>query len=116
MADAARRMAKARLDELGSAAGKMLLGAMRAKLGSDVADAIEEFAHDLSTSVDERLAARISAAGDGDVIEIIAGFAAEAAALVRMTVTCCWLWTRPNGWTRTMSGAWPICLPCSRTA
>jgi hypothetical protein len=51
------------------------------RLGSDVADAIEEFAHDLSTSVDERLAARISAAGDGDVTEVIAGFAAEAAAL-----------------------------------
>ena len=81
MADAARRMAKARLDELPSAAGKVLLGMVRARLGSDVADAIEEFARDLGTSVDERLAARISAAGDGDVIEVIAGFAAEAAAL-----------------------------------
>jgi hypothetical protein len=81
VADAARRMAKARLDELGSAAGKMLLSAMRAKLGSEIADAIEEFVRDLSTSVDERLAARISAAGDGDVIEVIAGFAAEVAAL-----------------------------------
>ncbi len=82
VADAARRMAKARLDELASAAGKALLGAVRARLGSEVAGAIEEFARDLSTSVDERLAARISAAGDGDVIEVIAGFATEVAALV----------------------------------
>lgn len=81
MADAARRMAKARLDELASAAGKVLLSAVRARLGSEVAGAIEEFARDLSTSVDERLAARISAAGDGEVIEVIAEFATEAAAL-----------------------------------
>jgi len=81
VADAARRMAKARLDELASAAGKVLLSAVRARLGSDVAGAIEEFARDLSTSVDERLAARISAAGDGDVIEVIASFATEVAAL-----------------------------------
>jgi hypothetical protein len=81
VADAARRMAKARLDELPSAAGKVLLGMVRARLGSDAADAIEEFARDLTTSVDERLAARISAAGDGDVIEVIVGFAVEAAAL-----------------------------------
>ena len=85
--DAARRMAKARLDELASAAGKVLLGAVRARLGSEVAGAIEEFAHDLSTSVDERLAARFSAAGDGDVIEVIAGFAAEVAALPQRGIT-----------------------------
>jgi hypothetical protein len=81
VADAARRMAATRLDELGSAAGKVLLGAIWARLGDEIAGAIEEFARDLGASVDERLAARISAAGDGDVIEVIAGFAAEAAAL-----------------------------------
>ena len=81
MADAARRMAKSRLDELGSAAAKVLLGAVRARLGNEVAEAIEEFVRDLGTSVDERLAARITAAGDGDVIEVIAGFAVEVAAL-----------------------------------
>jgi hypothetical protein len=81
VADAARRMAKARMDELGSAAGKVLLGAVRARLGNEVGDAIKEFARDLGTSVDERLAARISAVGDGDVIEVIAGFAIEVAAL-----------------------------------
>ena len=80
--DAARRMAKARLDELASAAGKVLLGAIRTRLGSEAVGAIEEFARDLSTSMDERLAARISSAGDSDVIEVIAGFAPEVAALV----------------------------------
>ena len=74
VADAARRMAKVRLDELASDAGKVLLGAVRARLRSEVAGAIEEFVRDLSTSVDGRLAARISAAGDGDMIEVIARF------------------------------------------
>ena len=81
VADAARRMAKTRLDDLASAVGKVLLGAVRARLGGEVAGAIEEFARELTTSVDERLAARISSAGDSDVIDMIAGFAAETAAL-----------------------------------
>jgi hypothetical protein len=77
LADAARRMADARVDQLASAVGKMLLGIVRARLGGPVADAVEEYAQALSSSVDERLAARISSAGDGDVIDVLAGFAME---------------------------------------
>jgi hypothetical protein len=81
LADAARRMATTRLDDLGAAAGKMVLGVVRERVGGPAADAIGEFVRDLSTSVDERLAARISAVGDGEVMDVIAGFAEETAKL-----------------------------------
>jgi hypothetical protein len=81
LADAGRRLAEARLGGLRAAVANRLLDIVGARLGETTADLIRDFAAELRTSVDEQLAARISAASDKDVIDLIVSLSRDVEAL-----------------------------------
>ncbi len=59
LSDTAKRVAEARLDELGAAVGQHLLSIVRNRVGDQVADLLQETARQLTTSESQQLAARI---------------------------------------------------------
>lgn len=79
--DAGSRVLDMRFAELRGAVGRSLLGILRSKLGDHAADAVEDFATALTQAADESLAERMRSAGDNDVVDQLASFAAELAEL-----------------------------------
>lgn len=81
LVDAASRVADTRLKDLRAAVGKHLLSLVRARVGDELADLLESFGSELTVSAEQSLAARITAASDGDVVDQIVAFAEEVNAM-----------------------------------
>lgn len=81
LADAASRVTEVRLKDLRAAVGKHLLSMVRARVGDEMADLLEDFGSALTVSAEESLGSRITAASDGDVVDQIVSFAAEVKAM-----------------------------------
>ncbi|MDW3212478.1 MAG: hypothetical protein R8G01_00655 [Ilumatobacteraceae bacterium] len=85
LVDAAERVGQARLKDLGAAVGNYLLHAVRRHLGDDAAQVLSDMADSLIASQGESLSARITAASDDDVVDLLVGFLQEASALAGET-------------------------------
>jgi hypothetical protein len=82
LSEAAHRLADKGLRDIAKVVGKELLAVVRGRLGESVGDAIGEYLTELKGSYDERLEARLTAAADPDVVDMLVGFAEEAASLL----------------------------------
>ena len=80
LADATKRFARTRLADLSSAVGHVLLDAVRRHAGNTVANLVQDYVDDVRTSVDERLARRITGSADPDVIDMFVELATEVSA------------------------------------
>jgi hypothetical protein len=73
----ADRLALEGAQELAKVIGKELLAVVRGRIGDDVGRAFVEYLGELKSTVDERLAARLTAAVDPGVAGLVLDFAAE---------------------------------------
>lgn len=74
---AARNVVQMELRDLAGAVGRQLLGFIRTHVSPEAADALAHAGKALATSYTDALLARITNASDGDVVDLIAGFAGE---------------------------------------
>lgn len=81
LTDAANRVVDLRVKDLRSAVGRHLLSVVRARVGDEIADLLEDFATSLGGATSDALSARITAASDNDVVKQIASFSFEVAEL-----------------------------------
>lgn len=81
MARAARALASARVDELASVVGAELLQIARSRLGPEFGQAIADYIRELREGRSDTLAARVQAARDPSVVEMVLALAQEVAAL-----------------------------------
>lgn len=79
--DAVDRVADSRFKDLRAAVGKHLLSLVRARVGDEMADLLAGFGSAVTVSAEESLAARITAASDGEVVDQIVSFAGEVVEL-----------------------------------
>jgi hypothetical protein len=70
-----------RLKDLASGVGRHLLGIVSTRVSPELAALLSTFAHQLVTTIDSELAARINNASDPDVVDLVCGFASEVRAL-----------------------------------
>jgi hypothetical protein len=78
----ADRLALEGAQELARVIGKELLALVRGRIGDDVGKAFVEYLGELKSTVDERLAVRLTAAVDPGVAGLVLDFAAEVCAFV----------------------------------
>ena len=81
LVDVAGRVADTRFKDLRAAVGRHLLSLVRARVGDEMANLIENLGSAITVSAEESLAARITAASDGEVVDQIVSFAAEVVEL-----------------------------------
>ena len=74
---AAERQLSENLKELGKALGLELLQLVRSRLGSQFGSAIAGYVQELQKEVDSSLSARLAAAADVSIAEVLAGFSRE---------------------------------------
>jgi hypothetical protein len=80
--DVADRLALEGAQELAKVIGKELLALVRGRIGDDVGKAFVEYIGELKSTVDERLAVRLTAAVDPGVAGLVLDFAAEVCGFV----------------------------------
>ena len=79
LVEGGRRLASAKASEVGLAVARIVLGAVRDRVGQNVTDVIAEFFEQVRDAAADDVAARIRQAGDPDVIHAIAVLAADVA-------------------------------------
>jgi hypothetical protein len=82
LVEVADRLAREGAQELAKVIGKELLALVRGRVGDDVGKAFGEYVEELKSTVDERLAVRLTAAVDPGVAGMILDFATEVCAFV----------------------------------
>jgi hypothetical protein len=82
LVEVADRLAREGAQELAKVIGKELLALVRGRVGDDVGKAFGGYVEELKSTVDERLAVRLTAAVDPGVAGMILDFATEVCAFV----------------------------------
>jgi hypothetical protein len=88
LVDAAGRVADMRFKDLRAAVGRHLLSLVRSRVGEEMADLLADLGAAVTVSAEESLAARITAASDGDVVDQIVSFADEVVKLAGERGVC----------------------------
>lgn len=86
LVDAAKRLANDKARELPKVIGRVLLGAIRDRIGSEAADVLAEYIADLQVSYEEDLSARLAAEADRDTVNVLIAFIAEVQVFARRPV------------------------------
>jgi hypothetical protein len=81
LVQAAGRVVDVRLKDLASGVVRHLLGIVSTRVSPELADVFSTCAHQLITTIDSELTARINNASDPDVVDLVCGFASEVRAL-----------------------------------
>lgn len=79
LVEGGRRLASAKASEVGLAVARIVLGAVRDRVGQNVTDVIAEYFEQVRDAAADDVAVRIRQAGDPDVIRAIAVLAADVA-------------------------------------
>ena len=79
--EATARVAEASLKDLARGVGNHLLGLVRTRVSPELADLMASFAHQIATTIDQDLSARITNATDPDVVDIFIQFSGEVLAI-----------------------------------
>jgi hypothetical protein len=80
LVEGGRRLASAKASEVGTAVARVVLGAVRDRVGENLTDVIVEYFDQVKDAAADDVAARIRQAADPDVISAIAGLSADVAA------------------------------------
>jgi hypothetical protein len=80
LVEGGRRLARVKVNEIGVAVARIILGVIRDRVGSNVTDVLTEYFEQVKDAATDDLASRIRQVADPDVIHAIAGLAGEVAA------------------------------------
>lgn len=80
LVEGGRRLARAKANEIGVAVARIVLGAIRDRVGDNVADVLAEYCEQVKGAATDDLVSRIRQAADPDVIHAIAGLTADLGA------------------------------------
>ena len=80
LVEGGRRLARVKANEIGLAVARLVLGAVRDRVGDNVAEVLNEYVAQVRNAATDDLVSRVRQAADPDVIHAIAGLAADVAA------------------------------------